>query len=203
MSYSLQRYGLYLVHQGALSMGFSRQEYWSVLPFPPPGDLPDPGIKPKSPVSLALAGRFFTTRTTQLFTMAEHWRIDAFELWCWRRLLRVPWTAKIPNQSILKEINPEYSLLRTDADTEAPILWPPDAKNWFTGKDPDAGKDWRQEGKGMTEDEMVGWHQWTQWTWVWASSRSWWWTGRPGMLQSMGLQRVRHDWATELNWTSD
>ena len=149
-----------IAFKAPLSVGFSRQEYWSVLPFPPPGDLPDPGIKPKSPVSLALAGRFFTTRTTQLFTMAEHWRIDAFELWCWRRLLRVPWPAKIPNQSILKEINPEYSLLRTDADTEAPILWPPDAKTCFIRKDTHAGKDWRQEEKGMLEDKMVGWHHW-------------------------------------------
>ena len=105
----------------------------------------------------------------------------------------------------IKPVNPKGNQLlifigRTDAEAEAPILWPPDAKNWFTGKDPDAGKDWRQEGKGMTEDEMVGWHQWTQWTWVWASSRSWWWTGKPGVLQSIGSQRVRHDWATELNW---
>ena len=87
---------------------------------------------------------------------AEHWRIDAFELWCWRRLLRVPWTARRSNQSILK-ISPEYSL---DAEAEAPILWPPDAKNWLIWKDPDAGKDWRQEDKGTTEDEMVGWHHW-------------------------------------------
>ena len=87
---------------------------------------------------------------------AEHQRIDAFELWCWRRLLRVPWTARRPNQSILKEINPEYSFGRTE--TKAPIHWPPDAKNWVTGKDPDAGKDWRREEKGTTEDEMVGWH---------------------------------------------
>ena len=82
---------------------------------------------------------------------SEPRRIDAFELWYWRRLLRVPWTSRRWNQSILKEINPEYSL-------EAPILWPPDAKNWLTVKDPDAGKDWRQEEKGTTEDEMVGWH---------------------------------------------
>ena len=87
---------------------------------------------------------------------AEHWRIDAFELWCWRRLLRVPWTTRRSNQSILKEISPEYSL--TDAEAETPILWPSDAKNWLIEKDPDAGKDWRQEEKGMTEDEMVGWH---------------------------------------------
>ena len=65
----------------------------------------------------------------------------------------------------------------------------------------DAGKDWRQEEKGMTEDEMAGWHQLTQWTWVWVNSRSWRWTGRPSMLQSRGSQRAGHDWATELNWT--
>ena len=72
---------------------------------------------------------------------AEHQRIDAFELWCWRRLLRIPWTAKRSNQSILKEISPEYSLGSTDAEAEAPILWLPDAKNWLIGKDPDAGTD--------------------------------------------------------------
>ena len=82
----------------------------------------------------------------------EYRRIDAFELWCWRRLLRVPWTVRRSNQSILKEISPEYSL------EETPILWPSDVKNWLIGKDSDAGKDWRQEEKGTTEDEMVGWH---------------------------------------------
>ena len=70
---------------------------------------------------------------------AERRRID-FELWCWRRLLRVPWTARRSNQSILKEINPEYSG-RTDSEAEAPILWPPDANSQLIGKDPDAGKD--------------------------------------------------------------
>ena len=87
---------------------------------------------------------------------AERWRIDAFELWCWR-LLRVPWTTRRSNQSILKEISPQYSL-------EGLILklklqyWPPDVKNWLIWKDPDAGKDCRQEEKGTTEEEMVGWH---------------------------------------------
>ena len=89
---------------------------------------------------------------------AELHRIDTFELWCWRRLLRVPWTARRSNQSILVEISPEYSFGRTDAEAETPILWPPDAKNWLTGKDPDAGKDWGQKKKGTKEDEMVGWH---------------------------------------------
>ena len=91
---------------------------------------------------------------------AEQQRIDAFELWCWRRLLRVPWTARTSNQSILKEISPEYSLEGLMLKLKLPILWPPDAKNWLIGKDPDAGKDWRQEEKGPTEDEMAGWHHW-------------------------------------------
>ena len=86
---------------------------------------------------------------------AECWRIDAFELWCWRRLLRVPWTGGRSNQSILKEINPEYSL---EGLVEAAVFWPPDAKSQLTGKDPDAGKDWGQEEKGVIENEMVGWH---------------------------------------------
>ena len=88
---------------------------------------------------------------------AEHWRIDAFELWSWRRLLRVPWTARRSNQSILKEINLEYSLEGLMLKLKFQY-WPPDGKNWLLGKDPEAGKDWRQEEKGSTEDEMVGWH---------------------------------------------
>ena len=88
----------------------------------------------------------------------------------------------------------------TDAEAETPILWPPDVKNRLIGKDPDAGKDWRQGEKGMTEDEMVGMTSLTPWTWVWVSCGSWWWTGKPGMLQSMGSQRVGHNWVTELNW---
>ena len=90
----------------------------------------------------------------------EHQRVDAFEQWCWRRLLIAPWTTRRSNQSILKEISPWIFIGRTDAETEAPKLWPPDGKNWLIWKDPDAGKDWRQEEKGMTEDEMVGWHHW-------------------------------------------
>ena len=89
----------------------------------------------------------------------EHWRINAFELWCWRRLLRVPWTTRRSNQSIIKEINQSWIFIgRTDAEAETSVLWPPDAKNWLNGKDPDAGKEWRWEEKGMPEDEMVGWH---------------------------------------------
>ena len=90
---------------------------------------------------------------------AEHRRIDGFELWCWRRLLRVRWTARRSNQSILKEMSPGCSLeglmLRLKFQ-----YWPPDVKSWFIWKDPDAGKDWGQEEKGTTEDEMVEWHHW-------------------------------------------
>ena len=91
---------------------------------------------------------------------AECQRIDAFEPWYWRRLFRVPWTSGRPNQSIPKEISRQIFTGRTGAEAEAPILWPSDAKNQFTGKDPVAGKDWGQEEKGVAEDEMVGWHHW-------------------------------------------
>ena len=88
---------------------------------------------------------------------AERWRIDAFELWCWGRLLRVPWTAKRSNQSILKEISPGCSLEGLMLKLKLQ-LWPPHAKSWLIGKDPDTRKDWGQEEKGTTEDEMAGWH---------------------------------------------
>ena len=90
---------------------------------------------------------------------AESQRIDAFELWCWRRLLRVPWTVRRSNQSILNKGNQSWVFIgRIDVETETPILWAPDAKNWLIWKEPDAGKDWRQEEKGTTKDEMVRWH---------------------------------------------
>ena len=93
---------------------------------------------------------------------AEHRRIDAFELWCWRRL-RVPWTERRSNQSIQKGNQSWIFIGRTDAEAETPILRPPDSKNWFIGKSPDAGKDWRWDEKGMTEDEMFGWHHRLNW----------------------------------------
>ena len=86
-------------------------------------------------------------------------KIDAFELWCWRRLLRVPWTVR-SNQSIVKEISPKYSLEGLILKLKLQYFGHLMQKNWFTGKDPDAGKDRRQEEKGTTEDEMVGWHHW-------------------------------------------
>ena len=90
---------------------------------------------------------------------AEHQRIDAFELWCWRRHLRVPWTARRSNQSILKEISPGCSLEGMILKLK-PVLWPPHEKSWLIGKDSDAGRDWGQEEKRTTEDEMAEWHHW-------------------------------------------
>ena len=97
-----------------------------------------------------------------------------------------------------KEDQPWVFLGRTNVEAETTVLWPPDAKSWLIGKDPDAGK-----LKAGGEGDDRGWDGWmaslAQWTWVWVNSRSWWWTGRPAVLQSMGWQRVGHDWATELN----
>ena len=128
---------------------------------------------------------------------AEHQRIDAFELWCWKRLLRVPWTAGRSNQSILKEISPEYSL-------EGLML---KLKLQYFGHLMQRLTHWKRpwccEGLGAGgEGDDRGWDgsmaSPTRWTWVWVNSGSWWWTGRPGMLRFMGLQRVRHNWGTEL-----
>ena len=222
---------------------------------------------------------------------AEHWRTDAFKLWCCRRLLRVSWSPRRSNQSTLKEISPEYSLeglmlklkllyfghlmLRAAAakslqscptlcdpingsppgSTIPEILqartlewvaisfssswkwkvklkslshvqlfstpwtaayqapppmgfsrqeyWsglplPSPVKSWVIGKDPDAGKDWRREEKGTTKDEMVGWASPTQWTWIWASSGSWWWTGRLACCSPWGHKDL--DTTEQLNW---
>ena len=147
----LQPHGLYVAHQALLPRGFPRQEYWSGLPFPSPGDLPDSGIKLASPV---LAGGFFTTEPlgkpiltiTKLQLQYWHdwsWSSNTLATWCWERL--------------------------------------------------------RAGGEGSYR----GWDGWmtspSQWTWVWASSRRWWRTGKPGMLQSIGSQRVEHDLAAELH----
>ena len=131
---------------------------------------------------------------------AERWRIDAFKLWCWRRLLRIPWTARRSNQSILREISPGISLegliLKLKLQYFDHLMQRVDSleKLWC----------WEGLGAGGEGDDR-GWDGWmaslTWWTWVWVNSGSWWWTGRPGMLRFMGSQRVGHDWATDLNWT--
>ena len=125
--------------------------------------------------------------------------------WCFQTVVLEKILDSPLNFKEIKPVNPKGNqpwifIGRTDAEAETPILWPPDVKNWLIGKDLDAGKYWRWEEKGMT-----GWDGWmaspTWWTWVWAGSGSWWWTGKPDVLQSVGSQRVGHDWATELNWT--
>jgi len=139
------------------------------------------------------------------------WELDCEESWAPKNWCF--WTVvleKTLSPLDCKEIQPVHSegnqpwdfFGKNDAKAETPVLWPPHAKSWLIGKDPDAGRDWGQEEKGMTEDEMSGWMASpSRWTWVWVNSGSRWWTGRPGMLWFMGSQRVGHDWSTELNWT--
>ena len=129
---------------------------------------------------------------------AEHWRIGAFELWCWRRLLRVPWTARRSNQSI-------------QGRSVLIVHWKDWCWNWNSNtlvtwceELTHLKRPWCWERLKAGGGDARGWDGWmaspTRWTWVWVNSGSWWWTGRPGMLWFMGLQRVRHDWVTELNW---
>ena len=131
---------------------------------------------------------------------AEHWKIDAFQLWCWRRLLRVPWTARRSNQSIVKGISPEYSVEGLILKLKLQYFGPTWCEKLTHWKRP-----WRWERlKSGGEKGDRRWDGWmaslTQWTWVWVSSKSWWWTGKPSVLQSTGSRRVGHGWVTELNW---
>ena len=130
----------------------------------------------------------------------EHQRTDAFKLWCWRRFLRVPWTARRSNQSILKETNPGISLegmmLKWSSSTLATSC--EELTHWK--------RLWCWEGLGAGgEGDDRGWDAWmaslAQWMWVWVNSGSWWWTGRPGVLRFMGLQRVAKSQTEQLNWT--
>ena len=139
------------------------------------------------------------------------WELDCEESWALRNWYF--WTVVLEKtlESPLeyKEIQPVHPkgdqpwdfFGRNDAKAETPVLWPPHAKSWLNGKDSYAGRDCGAGGEG----DDRGWDRWmaslTRWTWVWVSSGSWLWTGRPGVLQFTGSQRVGHDWATELNWT--
>ena len=130
---------------------------------------------------------------------AEGWRIDAVELWCWRRLLRVPWTARRSNQSVLKEII--LNIHRKDWcwswNSNTLATWCEELTHWK--------RPWCWERLKAGEGEDRGWDGWmaspTQWTWVCVNSGRWWWTGKPDVLWFMGSQRVGSYWATELNWT--
>ena len=130
---------------------------------------------------------------------AEHWRIDAFELWCWRRLLRVPWTARRSNQSILKGDQSWVFIGRTDAEAETPILWPPHVKSWLAGKDPEAERDWGQEEKGTTEDGMAGWHhRFNGHEFEWTPGVG---DGQGGLACCDSRGRKESDTTEQLNWT--
>jgi len=147
------------------------------------------------------------------------WELDSEEAWTpknwcfWtvvlEKILESPLDCK-EIQSVHSEGDQPWDFFgRNDAKAETPVLWPPHEDSWLIGKDSDAGRDWGQEEKGRTEDEMAGWHHWLDghvsldmWTktWVLVNCGSWCWTGRPGVLQFMGSQRVRHDLATDLIW---
>ena len=128
---------------------------------------------------------------------AEYWKMDTFELWCWRRLLRVPLDCKEIKSSKPKGNQLWIFIGRTVAEAEALILWPTDAKSWLTGKDPDAGKDWRKKRKGGSRGLGGYVASLTQLTWIWANSGRWWRAGEPGVLQSLGSQGIRHNLVTE------
>ena len=134
----------------------------------------------------------------------DHKESWALKNWCfWTVVLEK--TLESPLDFQIKPVNSKRNQSwiffgRTDGEAETSILWPPDAKNWLTGKDPDSWESLKAGGEG----DDRGWNGWmaspTGWTWVWTNSARWWWTGKPGVLQSMGSQRIRHDWVTELNW---
>ena len=189
-------------------MGFSRQEHWSGLPFLPPQDLSDPGIKLGS-LHIFCIGKQVLYHLhhvgAMVFPVVIYWcELDHKEGWVLKNwcFWTVVMEKTLENPLDCKEIqlvNPQgnqswISIRRTDAEVEAPILWPPNVKSQLIRKDPDSGKDWRQE-KGMRKDEMVGWHHRLNGR-VWPSSGNW-WTGKAGVLQSIWSQRVEHDWATE------
>ena len=131
---------------------------------------------------------------------AERKRIDAFELRCWRRLLRVPWTASKSNRSILKEISPGCSLegMMLKLKLQSLATSCEELTHW--------NRLWCWEGLGTGgEGDDRGWDGWiaspTLWTWVWVNSGSWWWTGKPGVLWFMGSQRIGHDFSIIIDWT--
>ena len=140
------------------------------------------------------------------------WELDCEESWApknwciWTVVLEKTLESPLDCKEI-KSVHPKGNqpwifIGRTDAEAETPILRPPDVKSWLIWKDPDAGKGWGRAGGEGDDREWDGWMaSLTQWTWVWVDSGNWWWTGRPGVLRFMGSQRVRYDWATELNWT--
>ena len=198
-------------HQPSLSMGFSRKEYWRGLPSPSPGGLPilDSILKSRD-IPLPTKVRLVKAMVCPVVMYGcgswtvkkeQHWKIDAFELWFWRRRLRVPWTATRSNQSIPKEISPGISLegmmLKLKLQYFGHFMRRVDALERL----------WCLEGLGAGgEWNDRGWDGWmaslTRWTWVYVNSRSSWWTGRLGVLGFLGSQSRTwlSDWS-DLIWS--
>ena len=160
-----------VAHQAPLSRGFSRQDYWHGFPFPTIGDLRDPGIEPESPACFVLAAKDFVTEPPGWPYLISDtlFNLSGSNLLVCKTGVILVWGSKNTNFIFsfhkIKLVNPKGNqpwifIGRTDAETEAPIFWPPDAKSRLTGKDPDAGRDWGQGEKEMTEDEMVGLPHW-------------------------------------------
>ena len=192
-----------VAYQASPSMGFSRQEYWSGLPLPSPMTNLDNILKSSD---ITLPTKFHLVKA-MVFPIVmygcDSWtvkKLSTKELLLWTVVLEKTLESPLHCKEI-KTINPKGNqswifIGRTDPEAEAPILWPPDVKDSL--EKTDAGKDWKQQEKGTTE--VDGWMaSLTQWTRIWVDSGSWWWIGRPGVLQFMGSQSVRLDWATELN----
>ena len=135
------------------------------------------------------------------------WELDPKEgwapkNWCFLSMVLEKTVESSLDCKEIKPVNPKGSqswIFIESTDAEAPILWPPDVKNWLIRKDPDSGK-LKAGGEGDDRGRDGWMRSLTRWTWVWAGSGSWWWTGRPGVLQSIGFHTAGHDWATELNW---
>ena len=177
-----------VIHKTSLSMGFPRQEYWSGQSFPSPGDFAYPGVEfvfpPLQADSWPLSHCTHHKKQRHYFASKglsrQGYGFSSSHVWIWELDYKESWTPKnwcfwtvvlektLESPLDCKEIQPVHPIGnqswifigRTDVEAEAPILRPPDAKNWLLGKDLDSRKDWRQEEKGMTQDEIVGWHQW-------------------------------------------
>ena len=191
-------------YQAPPSMGFSRQEYWNGLPLPSPIATHTWSIKSRD-ITLLIK-----VIESKLWFSSSHlwmWELDHKESWApknwcfWAVVLEKTFESSSDSKEI-QSVNPKGNqswifIGRTDAEAETPIIWPPNVKSQLIRKHPDFGKDWRQEEKGTIEgcDSWMASPTW--WTWVWASSGRWWRRRKPGVLQSMGSQRVGCSWATE------
>ena len=203
----LSRVRLFVTPWTSPSMRFSRQECWSGLPLSSPGDLPDPGTEPGSPSFQADA---LPSKPSTYKSSSGHvwmWELDYKESWAqnwcfWTVVLEKTLESPLDCKEI-QLVHPKGDqswifIRRTDAEADTPILWLPDELTHLK-------RPWCWERlKAGREGDDRGWDGWMaspiQWTWIWASSGSWRWTGKPGVLQSLGSQRVGHNWVTELNW---